>query len=103
MLWNIDDLRGIGHKSSAPLTLGELCAVIYRYMEVDGKDDMMDTYRTKSWIKKVVKKLTPQLEALFAQNNNVDVWESFFGNADLVFSQVDTWEECLIRGGTCQP
>ena len=110
MLWNIDDLRGIGHKPSAPLTLGELCAVIYRYMEVDGHDDMTDTlaktdmpYRTKSWIKKVVEKLTPQLEALFAHNNNVDILESFFGNADLVFSQVDTWEECLIHGGTCQP
>ena len=109
MFWNMEDLRAIGQRVSAPLTLGELCAVMYRYMEVDG-DDIVETlaqydmpYRTKSWIKKVVEKVAPQLEAIFANSNNTDIWESFFGNADLVFSQVDTWEEYLSHGGTCQP
>jgi hypothetical protein len=109
MFWNIEDLRAIGDRVSSPLTLGEFCAVSYRYMEVDG-DDITHTlakndmpYRTKSWIKKVVMKVAPQLETIINDNNNVDIWESFFGNADLVFSQVDTWEEYLHHGGTCQP
>jgi hypothetical protein len=105
----MDDLRMLGNNVSAPITKGEMSIVIYRYMEhADDQQELMDKlakqdmpYRSKSWVKKVVCKIMPQLESIIVNNN--DMWEEFKCYANQVFPHIDTWEECLSEGGTCQP
>ena len=74
----------------------------------NNQDELIDTltkhdmpYRSKSWVKKVVGKILPQLETFMLNNNTV--MEEFNCYANQVFPHLDTWEECLLNGGTCQP
>lgn len=89
-----------GARISAPLTLGELCAFFYRYLE--NKEEMVNSlltkdlpYRSRTWIKNTVEYMISDFDQI--TTNNQDIMDLYMGCGSSIFSKIALVEYCIKK------